>query len=62
VRLETSATFECAHCGEPCTVPVDPLAGSVQEYVEDCHVCCNPNQVRVHVTEDGAVSAEARAE
>jgi hypothetical protein len=34
-------------------VPIDLTAGSRQEYVEDCPVCCCPNVMHVEVDEDG---------
>jgi cysteine-rich CPXCG protein len=30
----------------------------VQEYVEDCEVCCQPWHVVVHYGEDGSASVE----
>lgn len=32
----------CPHCGEVIDLYVDPGGGEVQEYVEDCSVCCRP--------------------
>jgi hypothetical protein len=32
----------CPHCGEPTDTFPDPGGGSVQEYIEDCIVCCRP--------------------
>ena len=32
----------CPHCGEPIDTFPDPGGGAVQEYVEDCSVCCRP--------------------
>jgi len=55
------ASHPCPACGEEIVVPVDPLAGSRQEYVEDCPVCCQPAVLVVHV-EDGRVWIESRAE
>jgi hypothetical protein len=43
-------------------VPVDLSAGSEQEYVEDCPVCCRPNVVHVEVDEDGEVRVWAAGE
>ncbi|HVA48673.1 MAG TPA: CPXCG motif-containing cysteine-rich protein [Pirellulales bacterium] len=42
-------------------VPIDLSAGTEQEYVEDCPVCCRPNILHVEVDEegDGRVWAEA---
>jgi hypothetical protein len=37
-------------------------AGSIQEYVEDCPVCCRPNLIHVEVDEDGKVLVRATRE
>ena len=37
----------CPYCGEMNEVALDPGGGSVQEYVEDCQVCCQPWLVQV---------------
>jgi len=42
------AGYQCAGCGEWNDTAVDECAGSRQEYVEDCQVCCKPNLLRVH--------------
>jgi len=54
------AAVACPHCGEPNTIALDPGGGSLQEYVEDCQVCCRPWRVVVRYDRDGtaAVSAE----
>jgi len=36
-------TFTCSYCFEPNDHWVDPSAGRVQSYTEDCQVCCRPN-------------------
>ena len=56
------ASYTCEACGEDIEIPVDPSAGSDQEYVEDCPVCCNPNVIHVRIAEDGNVAVSARAE
>jgi hypothetical protein len=48
---DTTADVTCPYCGEAVTISVDPGGGSAQEYVEDCEVCCNPWQVKVHFVE-----------
>jgi len=48
---DTTADVVCPYCGEAVTILVDPGGGSAQEYVEDCEVCCNPWQVKVHFVE-----------
>ncbi|MGQ0715067.1 MAG: CPXCG motif-containing cysteine-rich protein [Gemmatimonadaceae bacterium] len=44
---ETDAVVMCPYCGEAVTVALDPGSGTVQAYVEDCEVCCQPWQVSV---------------
>jgi hypothetical protein len=39
--------FQCAGCGEWNATTVDSSAGSKQNYVEDCQVCCKPNVLQV---------------
>lgn len=39
--------FQCAGCGEWNETVVDPSAGSSQNYVEDCQVCCRPNVLQI---------------
>ena len=54
--------YTCPACGETIDVRVDPTAGSYQEYVEDCPVCCRPNVLRIRFDGDHAASIEATAE
>jgi hypothetical protein len=39
--------FQCAGCGQWNDTSVDESAGSRQQYVEDCQVCCKPNVLDV---------------
>lgn len=44
--------FTCPYCWETITMVIEPLAvpqEAVQEYVEDCEVCCNPIVVRFSI-------------
>lgn len=56
------ASYTCGECGEEIVVPVDVSAGSRQEYVEDCPVCCRANVIRVEVDDDGDARAWAELE
>ncbi len=56
------ASYCCAACGEEIVVPVDRSAGTRQEYVEDCPVCCRPNVLRLSFAPDGTALLDARAE
>jgi hypothetical protein len=60
-RAETEQELSCPYCGETVEITVDPTGGAVQEYVEDCPVCCQPWQVHVEVDADGRVHVWADA-
>ena len=53
-----SEDIECPYCGEVISLALDPSAGA-QRYIEDCHVCCRPIEVRVSVDDDGMVAVDA---
>ncbi|MCG8466712.1 MAG: CPXCG motif-containing cysteine-rich protein [Gemmatimonadetes bacterium] len=44
--IESSEVI-CPYCGETIEHLLDPGGGEIQEYVEDCEVCCRPWSVRV---------------
>jgi len=54
---DNSADVTCPYCGETVTIGVDAGGGSVQQYVEDCEVCCNPCRVSVRFV-NGVASVE----
>jgi DNA replicative helicase MCM subunit Mcm2 (Cdc46/Mcm family) len=56
------ASYVCDACGEEIVVPIDASAGSEQEYVEDCPVCCRPNVIHVEILNDGELRVWAEAE
>jgi hypothetical protein len=60
--MKDEASYVCDSCGEEIIVPIDLSAGSEQQYVEDCAVCCRPNVVHVEVDEDGDVRVWAARE
>jgi DNA replicative helicase MCM subunit Mcm2 (Cdc46/Mcm family) len=60
--MKDEASYVCDACGEEIVVPIDMSAGSSQEYVEDCPVCCRPNLIRIEVDEDGEVRVWAEGE
>jgi hypothetical protein len=51
---DVDAEVACPYCGEVVTVALDPGGGEVQDYVEDCAVCCRPWRVTVHYDGGGA--------
>lgn len=60
--MDENATYVCGECGEEIVVPVDFSAGSRQEYVEDCPVCCRANVISVEIDPDGDVRAWGQLE
>lgn len=46
---DAEASYACWACGEEIVVPVDVTVGTRQDYVEDCPVCCRPNELHVEV-------------
>jgi len=53
-------TVSCPYCGEANTIFIDESAGELQEYVEDCQVCCQPWQVTVTLNEDDEPEVDVR--
>ena len=60
--MRDEASYNCDSCGEEIVVPIDLSAGSVQEYVEECPVCCRPNIVHVELDEGEEVRVWAESE
>jgi DNA-directed RNA polymerase subunit RPC12/RpoP len=61
-RALPEASYVCQNCGEEIVIPLDVTAGTEQEYVEDCPVCCHPQLIHVDFFEDGEVRAWAENE
>lgn len=54
--LAEATLVSCPYCAAPVELLIDPGGGPVQDYVEDCEVCCQPWSVRLTIAPDGAVS------
>lgn len=61
VSFDDSAVVTCPYCGEQVEITLDAGGGSVQEYVEDCEVCCRPWQMQVTFDHDGAAEVVVEA-
>ncbi len=49
IDADQDASYACWACGEDIVIPIDFSMGSRQDYVEDCPVCCRPNEIHVEV-------------
>lgn len=58
--IDTEATVMCPYCAEVVAIALDPGSGAVQEYIEDCAVCCQPWTVTVSY-HDGLAEVSVRA-
>jgi hypothetical protein len=58
---DTGAVVRCPYCWEENPIALDPGSGAVQEYVEDCQVCCRPWTVHVSYLADGTADVEVEA-
>lgn len=50
---DTESTILCPYCGEENVTFVDPGSGPVQQYIEDCQVCCQPMSVYLSFDAEG---------
>ena len=57
-ELTRATSVWCPYCGVEVELIIDPTGGPVQEYVEDCEVCCQPWSLRVTLDQDGQSSVE----
>lgn len=54
--------YVCPSCGETVVIPVDVSQGRVQQYIEDCPVCCSPVVIRIRISKSGVIDCEAESE
>jgi hypothetical protein len=50
--MNNEGSYVCDACGEEIVIPLDPVEGASQQYVEDCPVCCHPNVIHVDWHDD----------
>ena len=50
---------QCPYCWEEITLLIDASI-EMQEYVEDCEVCCRPIDFSVEVDDQGQAKVDAR--
>jgi hypothetical protein len=59
LALETEADVMCPYCNTRVSITLDPAGGRVQDYVEDCEVCCRPWRVRLWYSSAGSAEVTA---
>lgn len=58
---DTEATVICPYCAESVEIVLDPGSGEMQDYVEDCEICCQPWRVEVAYHNDGVAQVTVTA-
>lgn len=58
----SNKSVQCPYCGQFVEMTLDPRGGRVQEYVEDCEVCCQPWSVTVRYSNNGTPSVDLTAQ
>ena len=51
----------CPYCGEIISLLIDPSI-QLQEYVEDCQVCCSPILITIEITHNEDILINTRKE
>ena len=58
--MNESIGIPCPYCGETLYLEPEPQDSTV-EYIEDCHICCNPIVFKIRYSSEGS-QIEARKE
>ena len=59
--METEKRFKCPYCFEKISMLLDLSEDGLQEYIEDCEVCCQPIQVHYESTDYKLISFSCNA-
>ena len=51
----------CPYCGEIISLLIDPSI-QLQEYIEDCQVCCSPIEISIEITHNEDILINTRKE
>ncbi|MBZ5538211.1 MAG: CPXCG motif-containing cysteine-rich protein [Acidobacteriia bacterium] len=57
--MEIAREMICPYCGQAQVLFVD-ISVRLQQYIEDCQVCCQPMEMSVTVEGEDEISIEAR--
>lgn len=56
------ANYTCDSCREDFPIAVDLSAGTHQEYIEECPVCCHANLIHLEIDADGTIHISGQQE
>jgi len=59
INQQIEVAVQCPYCWEEITLLIDASI-EMQEYVEDCEVCCRPIDFVIEVDEQGLAKVDAR--
>ena len=52
ILMQDTLEVLCPYCGESNQIYVDFSGGVLQNYIEDCQVCCQPWQVQIDLSHE----------
>ena len=55
IPMQDTLEVLCPYCGESNEIYIDFSAGVLQNYIEDCQVCCRPWQVQIDLSDEEPV-------
>lgn len=55
-------SIRCPYCGESNSVEIDDSVDEIQEYVQDCFVCCRPWHLTVQRDENRKIRVDVATE
>ena len=59
VMEEIEHHFNCPYCFESISMLLDGSLEDIQDYIEDCQVCCQPIEIRFQIVEGSLVLFDA---
>jgi len=60
IRSDDEVIWNCEYCGKENSVWVDFTIGEKQEFIEDCSVCCRPNQIIINIDDEDNISSQVK--
>ena len=61
-RQAPKESFLCPYCGSENSLFIDFSAGSYQEFISDCEICCRPVVIAVELDGIDVINISARSD